>query len=265
MEPAQTVVLAVDGNIACSTITTSGLEKPLTFNLPNNQQIEYDGGTARQVTIPPTPATPSTLTVTRGGNPYQTYDTTADRTIDIPVLPTLTLKHGSTTVGTYSTSDQTLVIPRPITATLTHSSAQTIAVPEQTYLLTYPTLLYSGYGLTLPAGTYLVEVSFYLENLSSTTDTLTIALTQSKTAVTSTYVKDQMYIAKEDSHTVNYRAVITLASQGDVGLAFQTEDDATDDGDNIKVRFGGTYPDVIMSATLVDNTSTTYSAPGGGH
>ena len=261
-EPAGSVVLRVDGDISCANFVTTGIEHTLTFTLADGVTTKtYDGST--DVTLTATEMTPaggpSTLTVTRGGNSYQSYDTTADRTIDIPVLPTLTLQHGSTTVGTYSTSDQTLVIPRPVTATLTHSSAQTINVDDD------PSLLMSGYGLTLsnlPSNTKVkVDVQMWISNPTSSLEEVFLALTTSKTSHAGNYVREVFWEADPDEQGLaTYSKVLTLSGTVNIGLAVDTKDQ--DYG--LIVKLGGDFPDVVMTATIVDDTSTTYSAPGGG-
>ena len=84
--PANEGLLTVNGNIACSAISTSGLEAPLTFTLSDGSTTVYNGGTARSVTIPATQ----------------------------PTFRTLTLKHGLTTIGTFDpvgSSSPSLVVP----------------------------------------------------------------------------------------------------------------------------------------------------------
>jgi hypothetical protein len=146
-EPQGNVRLVIDGDFKCSNLVTTGIEKTVTFTLADGVTTKtYDGSadvtlTATEMT--PTPTTPKKLTVTRGGNSYKSYNTLADTTINIPVLPTLTLKQGTATLGTYSTTDTTITVPTPIVATLTHGNTQTIDIDDN------PSLVYSGYGLTL--------------------------------------------------------------------------------------------------------------------
>ena len=265
-EPAGSVVLKVDGDISCANFVTTGIEHTLAFTLADGVTTKtYDGSadvtlTATEMT--PAPTTPSTLTVTRGGNSYQSYDTLADTAIDIPVLPTLTLKQGTTTLGTYSTADTTITVPtppRPTVASLTHSSNQAFDVTETT------TLLMSGYGLTLTptaSTSYLIEVQVFVRNATAHSEELTLTLTDDTESVSNHHTAHTIFLNKIASkQLLKYQTVLTLASgTHEVGLAFHTEDD--DDGNNITLVFGGVFPDVIMSATVIDHSSTQYSTGG---
>jgi hypothetical protein len=211
----------------------------------------------------PTPTTPKKLTVTRGGNSYKSYNTLADTAIDIPVLPTLTLKQGTATLGTYSTTDTTITVPtppRPTMASLTHSSDQSATVSETT------TLLMSGYGLTLTptaSTSYLIEVQVFVQNstANNNSEELTLTLTTDTESVSNHHAADTIFFAKSGKQLLKYQTVLTLASgTHEVGLAFHMEDD--DDGNNVSLLFGGDFPDVIMSATEVDHSSTQYSTGG---
>ena len=74
---------------SCANFVTTGIEHTLTFTLADGVTTKtYDGST--DVTLSATEMTPTTTP------------------------STLTLQHGSTSVGTYSTTDQTLTIPRTV-------------------------------------------------------------------------------------------------------------------------------------------------------
>ena len=259
-EPAGSVVLKVDGDISCANFVTTGIEHTLAFTLADGVTTKtYDGSadvtlTATEMT--PAPTTPSTLTVTRGGNSYQSYDTLADTAIDIPVLPTLTLKQGTTTLGTYSTADTTIAIATPIVATLTHSSTQSIDIDDN------PSLVHSGYGLTLtnlPSNTKVkVDVQVWVANPTSTKEEVFVALTKSKTSFSTNYAREvALELPATSQKLATYSKVLTLSGTCHIGLAVDTKDPET----GVNIKLGGDFPDVIMSATIVDHTSTTYVAP----
>ena len=232
-EPAGSVVLRVDGDISCANFVTTGIEHTLTFTLADGVTTKtYDGST--DVTLTATEMTPTTTP------------------------STLTLKHGSSTVGTYSTSNQTLTIPRPVTATLTHSTPQTIAIDDA------PVLLMSGYGLTLSnlaSNTKVkVDVQAWISNSTSTLEEIFLALTTSKTSHASNYVRELFWEADpSEQGLATYSKVLTLSGTVNIGLALDSKDNAFS---GLEVRLGGIYPDVLMTATIVDDTSTTYSSGG---
>ena len=231
-EPAGSVVLKVDGDISCANFVTTGIEHTLTFTLADGVTTKtYDGGT--DVTLSATEMTPAATP------------------------STLTLQNGSTSVGTYSATDQTLTIPRTVVASLTHSSAQTIDIDDN------PVLLMSGYGLTLsnlPSNTKVkVDVQAYIINATSSKEEIFVALTTSKTSLVSNYVHDVFWEADPGEQGVaTYSKVLTLSGTVNIGLALNSKDNALT---GLEVRLGGDFPDVVMSATIVDHTSTTYVAP----
>ena len=238
--------------------TTSGLEAALTFKDSDGTVIEtYDGGEVKDFQLP-TPATPSTLTFKdSNGSVLETYNGSSTKDFQLPATSTLTLQHGSTSVGTYSTADQTLTIPRTVVASLTKSDSNGVVVGESTVLLQ------SGFGFTLtPTATtsYLIQVQVYVDNSTANNEELTLTLTNDTESFNNHHIADTIFFGKSGKQLINYRTVLTLSSgTHEVGLAFHTEDD--NDGNNVYLLFGGDYPDVVMSATIVDHTSTTYSAP----
>ena len=229
------VRLKVFGNLEVTgATTTSGLEAALTFKASDGTVLErYDGGSTKDFQLP-APTAPSTLTIKQGTTTLGTYDTTgSDTTITIPTPP------------------------RPTVASLTHSSDQSATVTETT------TLLMSGYGLTLTptaSTSYLIEVQVFGQNSTANNDSeeLTLTLTTDTESVSNHHAADTIFFAKSGKQLLKYQTVLTLVSgTHEVGLAFHTEDD--DDGNNVSLLFGGDFPDVIMSATEVDHSSTQYS------
>ena len=220
-------LLTVNGNIACSAISTSGLEAPLTFTLSDGSTTVYNGGTARSVTIPATQ----------------------------PTFRTLTLKHGLTTIGTFDPvggSSPSLVVPRSLTATLTSDTTQTANVNDT------PALLHSGFGLslgTLASNTKVkVDVQMCLSNPTSSTEEFFVALTNSKTSHTTNYVRKFAKMLKpDDVKIVQVSAMLTLSGTANLGVAVDTKDEEY----GVVVQYGGDFPDVILTATLVDDTTTT--------
>eukprot|EP01043_Picozoa_sp_COSAG02_P058326 COSAG02_NODE_7240_length_3100_cov_5.876708_3_plen_296_part_00 len=231
-EPAGSVVLKVDGDISCANFVTTGIEHTLSFTLADGVTTKtYDGST--DVTLTATEMTPAATP------------------------STLTLQHGSTSVGTYSATDQTLTIPRTVVASLTHSSAQSIDIDDA------PQLLMSGYGITLanlPSNTQVkVDVQMWISNPTSSLEEVFLALTTSKTSLVSNYVREVFWEADPDEQGLaTYSKVLTLSGTVNIGLAVDTKDQEY----GLIVKLGGDFPDVVMSATIVDHTSTTYSSGG---
>ena len=231
--PANEGLLTVNGNIACSAITTTGLEAPLTFTLPDDSTTVYNGGTARTVTIP--------------------------APVSLPTFRTMTLKHGATTVGTFDpvgSVNPTLVVPRTVTATLTSDTAQTANVNDS------PALVYSGFGVTLASlqsGTKVkVDVQMCVSNPTSSTEEFFVALTTSKTSAASEYVRTfAKKLNPDDLKIVQLSAMLTLSGTVNIGVAVDTKDEEY----GVVVQYGGDFPDVILTATLVDDTTTSV---GGG-
>ena len=224
-------LLTVNGNIACSAISTSGLEAPLTFTLSDGSTTVYNGGTARSVTIP----------------------------ASLPTFRTMTLKHGLTTVGTFDPvggSSPSLVVPRSLTATLTSDTTQTTNVNDT------PALLHSGFGLslgTLASNTKVkVDVQMCVSNPTSSTEEFFVALTTSKTSAASEYVRTfAKKLNPDDLKIVQLSAMLTLSGTVNIGVAVDTKDEEY----GVVVQYGGDFPDVILTATIVDDTTTSV---GGG-
>ena len=231
--PANEGLLTVNGNIACSAITTTGLEAPLTFTLPDDSTTVYNGGTARTVTIP--------------------------APVSLPTFRTMTLKHGATTVGTFDpvgSVNPSLVVPRTVTATLTSDTAQTANVNDS------PALVYSGFGVTLASlqsGTKVkVDAQMCVSNPTSSTEEFFVALTTSKTSAASEYVRTfAKKLNPDDLKIVQLSAMLTLSGTVNIGVAVDTKDEEY----GVVVQYGGDFPDVIVTATLVDDTTTSV---GGG-
>ena len=229
--PANEGLLTVNGNIACSAITTTGLEAPLTFNLSDGSTTVYNGGTSRSVTIP----------------------------ASLPTFRTMTLKHGLTTIGTFDPvggSSPSLVVPRSLTATLTSDTAQTANVNDT------PALLHSGFGLslgTLASNTKVkVDVQMCVSNPTSSTEEFFVALTTSKTSAASEYVRTfAKKLNPDDLKIVQLSAMLTLSGTVNIGVAVDTKDEEY----GVVVQYGGDFPDVLLTATLVDDTTTSV---GGG-
>ena len=217
------VKLTVNGNIACSQMTTTGLEADLTFQHTGDTATAantYDGGTARSIDF-------GKLTLTKGGATVGQYEplSASDTTLNIP----------ETSIPAFPVSYH---------ASLTHASAQSFSVDETA------TLISSGFGITLTPATstsYLVEVQSWCENDTSNSETLTLTLTQSKTSAAAAHDSSAVFEGKVSKALVVYRKVLTLsAGTHHIGLAFNTEDD--DNGDNCLIYYGGEYPDVVMTA-----------------
>ena len=231
--PANEGLLTVNGSIACGSISSTGLEAPLTFTLPDDSTVVYNGGTARAVTIP--------------------------APVSLPTFRSLTLKHGQTTVGTFDpvgATNASLVVPRSLTATLTSATTQTVNVNDS------PSLVHSGFGLslgTLASNTKVkVDVQMCLSNPTSSTEEFFVALTTSKTSHATNYVRKFAKMLKpDDLKIVRFSAMLTLSGTANIGLAVDTKDE--DYG--VVVQYGGDFPDVILTATLVDDATTTV---GGG-
>ena len=220
--PANEGLLTVNGNIACSAITTTGLEAPLTFNLSDGSTTVYNGGTSRSVTIP----------------------------ASLPTFRTMTLKHGATTIGTFDPvggSSPSLVVPRSLTATLTHATAQTVNINDS------PSLLSSGFGLslgTLASNTRVkVDIQMCVSNPTSSTEEFFVALTTSKTSFASHHVRRFFHRSPpDDIATAHFSALLTLSGTVNIGVAVDTKDEEY----GVVVQYGGDFPDVILTATIVD-------------
>eukprot|EP01046_Picozoa_sp_COSAG06_P064704 COSAG06_NODE_15578_length_1060_cov_2.845994_2_plen_175_part_00 len=166
------------------------------------------------------------------------------------------MKQGTATLGTYSTTDTTITIPTPIVATLTHGNTQTIDIDDN------PSLVYSGYGLTLtnlPSNTKVkVDVQMWVDNTTGTKEEVFVALTTSKTSFSTNYTREVVFVLQPNTQKLaTYSKVLTLSGTCDIGLAVDTKDPET----GVFIKLGGGFPDVIMSATEVDHTSTTYTTP----
>jgi len=258
-EPSNPNVMNIDGGLSCGAITTTGLGAGLTVNLPDGTSPVYNGGAAVAVTIP----TPLTLTVVQGGSTLGTYDTTSDQTITIPApaaLRTLTLKQGLTNLGTFDPGggiNQNITIPTPtphtvLTSTLTSATARTVNVNDA------PSLVHSGFGFslgTLPANTKVrVHVQMCVSNPTSSTEEFFVALTTSKTSLVTNYVRKFVKKLKpSDLKIVQFSAVLTLTGASSIGLAVDTKDVEY----GVVVQYGGDFPDVIMTAEIVTDTTTT--------
>ena len=57
----------------------------------------------------------------------------------------------------------------------------------------------------------------------------------------------------DDLKIVRFSAMLTLSGTANIGLAVDTKDE--DYG--VVVQYGGDFPDVILTATLVDDATTT--------
>ena len=222
--PANSGLLTVHGNIACSTISTTGLEAPLTFNLSDGSSTVYNGGVSRTVAIP--------------------------AALTLPTFRTLTLKHGATTIGTFDpvgAASTSLVVRRPVTARLTHATAQTVNVNDA------PALVSSGFGVSLAAlpsnTTVKVDVQMCVSNPTSSTEELFVALTTSKTSHAANHVRKFLRkSAPDDVAVAHFSAVLTLSGTANIGLAVDTKDEEY----GVVVQYGGDFPDVILTATVVD-------------
>ena len=85
-----------------------------------------------------------------------------------------------------------------------------------------------------------------------------MALTTSKTSHASNYVRDIFWEADpNEMGLATYSKVLTLSGTVNIGLALDSKDDAAS---GLRVILGDFYPDVVMTATIVDDTSTTYVA-----
>ena len=217
-------LLTVNGNIACSTITTTGLEAPLTFNLSDGSSTVYNGGAARSVTIP--------------------------ASVTLPTFRTMTLKHGATTIGTFDPvggSSPSLVVTRSLTASLTHATAQSVDINDS------PSLLSSGFGLslgTLASNTKVkVDVQLCVSNPTSSTEEFFVALTTSRTSFASHHVRKFFHRSPPDDIAVaHFSVVLTLSGTVNIGVAVDTKDEEY----GVVVQYGGDFPDVILTATIVD-------------
>jgi hypothetical protein len=260
------VRLKVFGNLEVTgATTTSGLEAALTFKASDGTVLEtYDGGLTKDFDNfqLPAPTAPSTLTFKASdGTVLETYDggLTKDFQLPAPTTPsTLTLKQGTATLGTYSTTDTTITVPTPIVATLTHGNTQTIDIDDN------PSLVYSGYGLTLtnlPSNTKVkVDVQMWVDNTTSTKEEVFVALTTSKTSFSTNYTREVVFVLQPNTQKLaTYSKVLTLSGTCDIGLAVDTKDPET----GVFIKLGGGFPDVIMSATEVDHSSTQYAGGGG--
>ena len=228
--------MRIDGTFGTyETSYLPGIEKTVTFSLADGTTRTYNGSADINVSaaeMTPAQTAPSTLTVTKGGAAYQTYDTTVDRAIDIPT------------------------VPQPVVASLTHASDQSVVVTETL------TLLMSGFGVTLTPTTttaYLIEVQLFADESTGNSEELKVTLTQDTSNTSAQHASHTVFFEKNVKQLISYRTVLTLASgTHEVGLAFNTEPD--NDNNAARLLFGGDYPDVVMSATVVDHTSTTYSS-----
>jgi hypothetical protein len=243
------VKLTVNGNIACSQMTTTGLEAELTFQHTGDTATAahtYNGGTARSIDF-------GKLTLTKGGAtvgqylPLSASDTTLNiPETSIPALEALTVKHrdGTANVSYDGTVARTIHIPRLQVASLTSGSTVAFNIPETAAVIS------SGFGITLaPAAStsYLIEVQCWCENNTTNSETITLVLSQSKTGASPVHASHLVFEGKAAHNLVVFRKVLTLAAgTHQVGLAFHTEDDG--DGDNCHVYYGGEYPDVVMTA-----------------
>ena len=287
-DPTASTVLSVDGDIKCTGIVSSDgslLDQPLTFSRTSGtnwtEDIVYDGGTALTVKIP----SPNTLTINQGSSALGTYDTTADATITIPIN-TLTVTQGSSTLGTYdTTANSTIDIPEPEepdsprTLTVQQGAAPamntydttadvTITIPKIYYDVLggsgsssadigyTASLLSSGFGVSLTSlpssSKVLVEVQMYLDNSDTYSDhVFYLNLTQSKTSASS--VHDREFVAAIPSSKitlVRYSKVLTLSGNVDIGLAMDLSTYPYP-GSTIVSRWGGLYPDLLMTATVL--------------
>ena len=256
---------------------------------PSPSSLILQQGTTQLGTFDPSSASdttvhipkPTLLNIVQGGSTLGTYDPLAqsNTSITIPSFPTLqNLKifQGSTLKGTYTptaATAQSITVDAPVPqtypqcATLTNSATQTFTIPEPDGYYNQSNLIYSGFGLTLgpsPTGSYLFEISFFVDSHPTISETLTAELTQSKTNSDSTYATGIVYLGKgNEKMTVMWRTVVAHSSgTRNYGLGFMVEDDS--DGDQIDILFGGTYPDVVMSARPVTNTATTGTISSGG-
>ena len=257
LDPVSPDVLRIAGGVNCGAITTTGLGAGLTVTLPDGTSSVYNGGAAVAVTIPSS----QTLTVLQGGSTLGAYDTTTDQTITIPApaaLRTLTLQQGAATLGTFDPgggSNQSIAIPTPntvLTSTLTSATARTVNVNDA------PSLVHSGFGFslgTLPANTKVkVDVQMCVSNPTSSTEEFFVALTTSKTSLVTNYVRKFVKKLKpSDLKIVRFSAVLTLTGASSIGLAVDTKDVEY----GVVVQYGGDFPDVIMTAEIVTDTTTT--------
>ena len=146
--------------------------------------------------------------------------------------------------------------PRSLTATLTSDTTQTTNVNDT------PALLHSGFGLslgTLASNTKVkVDVQMCVSNPTSSTEEFFVALTTSKTSTASEYVrKFAKKLNPDDLKIVQLSAMLTLSGTVNIGVAVDTKDEEY----GVVVQYGGDFPDVLLTATLVDDTTTSV---GGG-
>ena len=220
-------VLTINGSVLCTgDITTTGLHHVLKFAASDGSLLAtYDGGAETTFTAPspPAAATPSVLSfgyLDGGTHSPASYDTTAARAIKIP---------------------------RTLTTSLTATTQQSVNISDA------PALVKSGFGLTfgsLPTDTKVkVDVQMFIANPTSSTEEFFVALTSSTTAVSPHHAREVVWQASPDEiGLVQYSKVLTLSGAASIGLAVDTKDQEY----GCYVYYGGDFPDVILSATVVD-------------
>lgn len=251
----------------------------LTINHGSSTVGTYDTNDDATVTIPT-----NILTIKHGTTLLGTFNNTAAAEVLIP-KNTLTIKHGTSSVlGTYdTTSAEEVAVPQAQDLNFIHrdggaistydpysASTLNVKIPrtivtsqhpddeESTQVTSTSTILNSDFGLELtPTATshYLIEVQMWVANTSSHSEDLTVTLTTSRTATGYSHAEQIVYIGKAVQHLVQYKKVLTLsAGTHQVGIAVNSETDY--DGDNIYIKYGGDYPDLMMSATTVHTVAS---------
>ena len=207
----------------------------------------------------PEPDSPHLLTITQGVSTLGTYNTTATSTIDIPEPEepdsprTLTVQQGAApAMNTYdSTADVTITIPKIYHDVLGGGSSSSASIGNSAALVS------SGFGVSLASlptnSKVLVDVQMYLENQDSyQTHAFYVNLTQSKTSAT--YTHDREFVASVPSNKatlVRYSKVLTLSGSVDIGLAMDLSGYPYP-GSTVSAYWGAHYPDLLMTATVID-------------
>ena len=82
-----------------------------------------------------------------------------------------------------------------------------------------------------------------------------LTLTTSRTSAAYSHAEDIVFVGKAEQHLVQYKKVLTLSSgTHQVGIAVK-EDDSYD-GNNMSIKYGGDFPDLMMSATTVHTVAS---------
>eukprot|EP01045_Picozoa_sp_COSAG04_P022232 COSAG04_NODE_2482_length_4041_cov_4.531710_6_plen_286_part_00 len=246
-EAEESGLLVVNGNIDCSSIVTTGLEADLTFTFDNMADIVYNGGTPRTIDIPSVP-TLQPLTFTSDDWSDVEYDPASPtaRTINIPSASSpdsLTL-NGTAYNGSSAVTVQTGVLSVAVGPGGT--STQTYSVPAS------PALVSSGFGpsFTLAQESdVLIELQVWVDAGAQYEETLMLTLVDDRTDASSdAYLpKRKVYTGLTDS-ILSVRWLLSDLDAGthEVGLLAEKANNFT-----MSLLWAGTYPDLIMSATIV--------------